>query len=315
MAYDLGIYASFLAETETVYGTAPANFKKLAFVPTHGLSKQQNLLPSDVLGEGRDPTDPLLGAINVTGPVAVPLCLNQSGFWLKHIFGLPTTSGTTPDYEHVFKSGALTLPSLSAHVWSPNLGRGRTAKGVRVNDFSLEMGREVLPALRMNLIGQDEANTVAIADSTPDETLALARFHPFKGQIKKDGAALADIVSATMTYRNNLDIVAPIRADGLIADALPAQAAFEASLRARVKDGSLLDIAGTDTTIELEFGYVNSATASLLFTAHRVWLPKPTQEISGPGGIEVTFNNLGAKDSTAGNMLTATLKNAVASYA
>lgn len=318
MAYDMGIYAEMYAVKEGTYGTAPDGsgggvYHKLNFV-SYGLSKQQALLPDDTLGQGRDPADPVRGGVNVTGPIVVPLCNNQSGFWLQQIFGGPTTSGAGPNYTHEFISGETDLESFSIQVVAPKIPRYRTAKGSRINEFSIEMGREVLPSLRMTAIGQDEEIDVDYRDDTPITTLTLSRFHAFTGSIKKDTVAMADIISATLTYRNNLDVVAPIRSDGLISDALGGQAAFEMSLRARVKDTTLLAVAGTTTPIELEFGYTTGANNSLLFTAQRVFLPKPAEEINGPGGIEVTFTGVGAKDTSPARMMTAVLKNQIATY-
>ena len=46
----------------------------------------------------------------------------------------------------------------------------------------------------------------------------------------------------------------------------------------------------------------------------RVFLPKPKQEIQGPGGIQASYNWRAARDATAGHLLQATLINDKAGY-
>lgn len=50
------------------------------------------------------------------------------------------------------------------------------------------------------------------------------------------------------------------------------------------------------------------------FELFRVFLPKPKYGLSGPGGIEASFDRRAAYDESAGTMLRARLLNDVASY-
>jgi hypothetical protein len=47
---------------------------------------------------------------------------------------------------------------------------------------------------------------------------------------------------------------------------------------------------------------------------HAVYLPRPRIEISGPQGVQATFDWQAARDSTVGRMCTATLVNDVEIY-
>jgi hypothetical protein len=52
----------------------------------------------------------------------------------------------------------------------------------------------------------------------------------------------------------------------------------------------------------------------LTFELFRVFLPKPKYAVSGPGGVEASFDWRAAYDESTGTMLRARLLNDVASY-
>jgi hypothetical protein len=60
---------------------------------------------------------------------------------------------------------------------------------------------------------------------------------------------------------------------------------------------------------ELAFSYMLPTGESLTVTAHAVYLPRPRIEISGPQGVQATFDWQAASDPVAGRMCTVTLTN------
>ena len=75
-----------------------------------------------------------------------------------------------------------------------------------------------------------------------------------------------------------------------------------------------MDKARAGTPVDLELGYQISDTQKLIITCHEVFLPKPKRSISGPGGIECSYDFQGAKDQTLGKMVTVQLINDVEAY-
>jgi hypothetical protein len=61
-------------------------------------------------------------------------------------------------------------------------------------------------------------------------------------------------------------------------------------------------------------GYVLPSGESFTFTVHAVYLPRPRIEISGPQGVQATFDWQAARDSVVGRMCTATLINDIEVY-
>ena len=78
------------------YGTTPTTgFRRLPFVSSN-LGEEQGLIDSDLLGFGRDPQEPGDDVINNDGTLVVPVDLRNFGWWLKALFGAPTTATGIP---------------------------------------------------------------------------------------------------------------------------------------------------------------------------------------------------------------------------
>jgi hypothetical protein len=185
--------------------------------------------------------------------------------------------------------------------------------GVRANMMKIQLQRSGLLNATMSLIAQGETKAGASAAGSPTEA-AIERFSQFMGEIKRDGTSLGHIVSAELTYSNNLDKVEVIRPDGRIEDADPAMVAVSGTVNVRFADTVLLDQAVAGTACELSFGWAIGADKSLLFTLHEVYLPKPKQPITGPGGIQAAFAFQAAEDPALQKTLTAALVNDVSTY-
>ncbi|SLN50982.1 hypothetical protein PSA7680_02638 [Pseudoruegeria aquimaris] len=312
MARAQGARSQLAAAFETTYGTAPATgFMQMPFASA-SLGAEQPLLASELLGYGRDPLAPIKDAVTADGNITVPLDAEVFGFWLKAAFGAPTTTGTT-NKTHTFKSGSWSLPSMAIEVAMPEIPRFAMYTGCVLDQFSIAMQRSGLLTADVKLVAQGESVATATAAGTPT-AYALQRFGHFNGAIKRNGTALGHIVSADLTYANNVERIETIRNDGRIDGADPSIAALTGKIDVRFADTTLMDQALNGTAASLEFSWVISANVSLTITAHAVYLPRPRVEIQGPQGIQASFDWQAAHDSVAGQMCTVVLKNAVASY-
>jgi hypothetical protein len=312
MARARGANAILAAAFETVYGTPPAGgYKKLPFVSS-ALGEEQKLIESDLLGLGREPLPPSKDVASNEGDVVVPVDLRNFGYWLKLLLGAPTTTGTGP-YTHTFVSGALALPSMAIEIGLPDVPSYGMNFGVRANSMTIQMQRSGLLNATMGLIAQGETRSASSGAGTPAEA-AIERFGQGQGAIKRNGVALGNVVSAELTYSNNLDKVETIRPDGRIEDADPAMVAATGNVVVRFANTTLLDQALDGTACELSFGWEIDANRSLLFTLHEVYLPRPKLPVSGPGGIQATFAFQAAKDPSLNKTMTAVLVNDVAAY-
>ena len=277
-----------------------------------GLGAEQPLLESELLGYGRDPLDPIKDAVTADGDIVIPIDAEAFGFWLKAAFGAPTTTGTT-NKTHTYKSGNWSLPSMAIEVAMPEIPRYAMYTGCVLDELSWTMQRSGLLTATAKVIAQGETVATSTNAGTPSDW-TLQRFGHFQAAIKRNGSALGSIVSADVTYANNLDRIETIRSDGRIDGADPSIAAMSGKIDVRFADSTLMDQALNGTSASLEFSWTISSNVSLTVTAHRVFLPRPRVSIDGPKGIQASFDWQAANDSSAGQMCTVVLKNTVASY-
>jgi hypothetical protein len=315
MARATGANAVMAAAFEITYATAETTGYFLMPFVSSNLGEEQQLLASDLLGQGREPLAPELDVANDEGDLVVPVDLRYFGMWLKLYLGEPTTTGSSAPYTHTFASGAVGLPSKTIEIGHPDLATPKYGRniGVRGNTLKVAMARSGHLNATLGLIARGESLFGAPADATPT-TLELRRFPQAIGEVKRDGVALGSVVSAEWMYSNDLDKVETIRADGRIEDADPGTVAFTGTVVLRFKDTVLLDQATSGAPCSLSFRHVIDADNSLVITATTVYLPKPKRPISGPKGIQVTFAFQAAKDPDTGITVTAVLVNDVASY-
>ena len=312
MARAQGARAQMALAFETTYGTPPVGgFTKMPFAST-SLGAEQPLLNSELLGYGRDPLAPIKDAVTADGDAVVPLDAGAFGFWLKAAFGDPTTTGVGP-YTHEFRSGGWTLPSLSIETGMPEVPRYAMYSGCVLDQLSWQVQRSGLLTATARLVAQGETVATTTSVGTPAE-LGLKRFGHFNGAISRNGSALGNVVSAEITYSNNLDRIETIRGDGRIDGADATMAALTGRIEVRFADSTLVAQAINGEACEMEFAYVLPSGETFTFTAHAVYLPIPRIEISGPQGVQASFDWQAAKSTNPARMCTAVLINSIASY-
>jgi len=312
MARAQGARAQMALAFETSYGTPPppdqngSGFTKMPFASTT-LGAEQPLQTSELLGYGRDPQAPIKEAVTADGDVVVPIDAEAFGFWLKGAFGAPTTTGAGP-YTHEFRSGNWALPSFSVETGMPEVPRYAIYSGCMVDSLTWQMARSGLLTATASIVAQGETIATSSSAGTP-ANIALKRFGHFNGAITRNGANIGNVVSADLTYSNNLDRIETIRADGKIDGADPSIAALTGNVVVRFADQTLVTQAINGEACELEFSYTLPTGEALTLTAHAVYLPRPRIEISGPQGVQATFDWQAASDPVAGRMCTVTLTN------
>jgi hypothetical protein len=297
---------------ETTYGTPPVGgYTRIPFAST-SLGAEQPLLNSELLGYGRDPLAPIKDAVTADGDVVVPIDAAAFGFWLKAAFGAPSTTGTGP-WTHEFQSGSWSLPSMSIETGMPEVPRYAMYFGCMLDQISWQMQRSGQLTATARLVAQGETAGTTSNAGTP-AALDLKRFGHFNGAITRNGSPLGNVVSAEITYANNLDRIETIRSDGRIDGADPSIAALTGSIEVRFSDSTLVTQAFNGDPCALEFAYMLPSGERFTFTVHAVYLPRPRIEISGPQGVQASFDWQAAQDSVLGRMCTATLINDVETF-
>jgi hypothetical protein len=297
---------------EASYGVAPASGYRFLPFASDTLGAEQELLPSELLGFGRDPVAPLRDALNSDGQVVIPMDVEGLGFWLKALLGQPTTTGTTPR-THTFQSGAAVLPSMAIEIQMPEVPRFAMYTGVMADTLSWTMQRSGLLTANVGLHARNEVPAVASVAGTPTG-IALQRFSNFQGAVNRNGSLLGQLVSAEFNWSNNLDRIETVRGDGLIDGADPTMASLTGRLQMRLADNAMINDAIAGTPSELVASWSLGANASFTFTAHAVHLSRPRVPVQGPGGVQVTFDFVAARATSPARMATAVLVNSITAY-
>jgi hypothetical protein len=312
----IGANSKLHMAAETEYGTPPGgNWRLLPFL-TCDLGAEQPFIDADVIGlaPNRDVAPPFRDLVTVQGQAVVPVDLEFIGDWLTLLLGAPTTTGTAPDYEHLFVSGVSLLPSNSIELAYPDVPNFDVISGVRADTFEIDFSPSGAATATVGLIGQGSTRSATSSAGTPT-TRDYVAFNKAQGSIRRNGSSLAQITGGRLNYSNGAEIVRTIRDDLKIEGVDPGLARATGQITSRFENTLLLDDAANNAALEVAFEYRISASRRLTVTLHETYLALAKTPIQGPAGIEAAFEFRAAYSPAAGRMMTVTLRNAVESYA
>lgn len=255
-------------------------------------------------------TQTLAITFDVAGPAGNSFTLAASA---ATVSGPRLTGG---GHAHAWESGADDISSYTFEIGHPRLTTPVFFRhlGTVMESLNLEMGQEGPANARLQLVAQGEDSASATIDTEP-AAFSLRRFSQGRGFIRRGGAALAGVTGGSLTFSNNLERVRVIREDGRIEAADPTFASAEGAMSVRFDGATLVAEAANGDPVALDYGFTFPDGYALRFELPRVFLPKPKYAVSGPGGVEASFDWRAAFDDSAGTMLRAHLLNDVTSYA
>ena len=230
------------------------------------------------------------------------------------VSGSTLTGGvTTGPYTHVFSSGELTLPSIALELGMPEVPRYAMNRGGMINTLQMQLARSGNLNAQLGAVFQAEAAAATTQTGSLTAPYDLERFNQFTGYIERDGVVVGDLVSGSIQASNNYDVVETIRPDGRIAGGDPGMFMVSGQAVVRFGDNDLMALAEADATVDFVYGWQISADKRLTIRVPRVHLPRPKASITGPGGIQQTYDWQGSRGA-AGKALIVSLTNDVASY-
>lgn len=298
---------------EATYGTAPGgNWLRMPFMSID-LGAEQPLIQSDVLaaGNNRDSAAPFQDTVTVQGNAVVPIDVINIGHWLRMLFGAPTTTGTNPNFIHTFVSGAATLPSQAIEIAHPDVPSFEVAVGARAGSLDIDFSPTGPAQATIGLMAQGSSRATTTAAGTPTSA-AYTRFSKHQGSISRGGSALAQVTGARLNFNNNMEMVRTIRADRKLEGIDPGVSLITGQVTTRFENTTLLTQADTGASAEFAFAYSIDANTSLTFTVHEVYLALAKTPITGPAGVEATFDFRAAFNATATRAMTVVLRNSQA---
>lgn len=320
MATARGANTRLLAQAESTYGTNPGgtDWRQYAFNPPLNFGATQPLTQSPTIGIStrRDPGSPFPEDVTVPLSFGLPMDLIDIGFWLKMLFGAPTTTNSGTDYTHVFKSGSFTaLPSFTAEVGLVDLPRYMLYTGVKANTLTIGAKPGGRPAITLACVAQDEAESGTSVDSSPVlPASAYTEFNNYQAVLSRESTALSYATDFTLNYSNNVDGIRDIGSGQNIREAQEQDTSITGTLTERLAATTLMADAVAATYKAFDVLWQISATKSLQLQLPRLWLERTGKAVQGRGGISIPWRWQAEYDSTAGAALVMTLKNQTASY-
>lgn len=259
--------------------------------------------------------DTLTVTHDTAGPAGNAFTLAAAGASNGNVSAATLTGGC---YSHVFTSGGETLParSIEQKLRSSAAGGPRYLRhiGVMVNALTLRMAFESgYHRADIDLVGRSEEPHTASSQGGTPTVLDRAPLPAVRGVMKIGGVAVGTLLAIEAAYRNNLSPLEYVSDDEYVSGFEPGDSAFGGTLRTRYGDETFYDYGRASTVLDVDLEWTLDANTSLAYAVPRLRLEKGQLPFSGPGGIELSHAFRAEQDASAA-MVTATLRNAVATY-
>jgi len=218
-------------------------------------------------------------------------------------------------YNHVFSSGAISLPDAAIEIGQPDAPAFVTNYGAMLDRMVIALQRSGHLNAVLSLVAQGETDPVASTTAGTPSEVTIERFAQASGLISRQGAPLGEVVTGRLSISNGLEKAENLRPDGRIDGADPAKFSVTPQFVIRFADTVMQALAATGAPVDFSFGWSIAAGKTLTFRMEGVRLPKKAKRpITGPGGIQATYDGMAQKGAVTAKTLIVTLVNDVASY-
>lgn len=310
-------------DENVTYGVAPLTpfggrylyFSKL------GLSADQGLVESPVLSAGRGTRRPGVGNIAVAGSIETTIAPESIGFFLKHLLGTPTTSGSGP-YTHVFRPKALPIGFMVEKDYTAKIAsKVERFNGLRIASADFDFQQEGFCTASFAVMGKSHSIASAVLDSSMDD-YGHTGFTGFEGIVKQGGSQIGGVTGFKLKVDNSMPggpycFPASGETAGQRLSNPEGRAKISGSMDLVFQDFSLLDlaIAGTETTFEVTLqhgtGLGTAGNEKITFLVDHAIVPRKSPPLETEAGIilSVEFSAFASGATDMG--LVVTLMNAM----
>ncbi len=285
-----GRKGQLLMDFEGTFGQNPTTSKavRMPFISSK-LQSKQSQKESAVMRNSRNPYRPLYGNVDVSGSLAVPLDKVAFGYWLKAVFGAPTTTRPieTGPYNHVFKPSDI-QPSLVLQQGYTDIAVYELFNGCKINKLGLSFGGDEELKASIDIIGAKETVGSSPYASAPTD-IFLEQFNSFQGSVEEGGSLAANIKSAELNIECNLDGEQYVMGgNGIRGDIPEGLFKISGSITALFENAVLLNKAINGVASSLKFK-LTSGLHSLEFLLPEIVYEQNSPGIEGPKGILINL--------------------------
>lgn len=301
--------ATTLASTGFFY---PAFY---GFTPAPDPAIQDDPLLGGSLYNGRDPSEGIRELDGGEVRMAVPLDLNLAGHVLRMALGAGAGSGSSPNYVHTFESGKAALPyvTIEERISASDIAR---FEGCMLNGLSLSMAKAAaFQRMELTFRSRRTQYVTDLLSGTEATPLAALKVPQTRAYAKWNGTQMGDLLGLDLNFSNNVEPYNTMSGDNFPLEVDPGFVTIGGTMRLRTRDATFraLSAANAVDDLVIVIPHASDATNRLLqITIPQARLSAQGAQISGPGGIEESFNWQGEQTSGAAAMQVV-LKNGTAS--
>lgn len=314
-----GYKTTCLLDFETSFGTAPSVAAgKLMPINSFGLNVSRSKNSAATLTGRRDPVEPFDGNVEVSGALTVPVDARAFPYWLKLLFGAPTTTPAGPDtapYTHVFKPGDEAPSAIVQTTYGTSPATFGKFTGCKVASLAIQTGGDGELTATVNLVGRDVEYSETDYDSSA-ELVKMKRFSNFQATLKSDGVVVAIVTDFSLTIDNGLDTsIRTLGSGGKLYDIPEGLMSVTGSMTAMFTNMALLNKAKANTELSLEMGWSIDDSNKITFKMPEVQIQFQGPTIDGPTGVRAEYPFVAYFNDAADNAcIIATVVNDVESY-
>lgn len=320
-----GIGRRLVGLTETAYAQIPGSPVGLVLpIVTSQLKAGQTRDKDQTLSGFRGMPRGVLANRTIAGAITVNAAPGSIGWWLKHLIGAPTTTGSAAPYTHVFQAampglaGALPAGFIIEDDQGANYDstvRYIRYQGCRINQGKFTLKPSGFLESSFDIIGSTFSRASSLLDATPTDN-GQSAFPGMSGALvlNSGGAVAVDITQFDLTWANDLDNSNfIIGGGGTLGSLLEGNADVSGTVTFLLKDDAMQAKILADSDFSITTSVQNgdgtgSATGKekLTFSIPSGAFEINTPTIPGPKGISVQAN-FSAHRTTGELGVTATL--------
>ena len=313
-----GYKTTCMLDYETSFGVAPST-KAPVILPINsfGLTVSRNKNSAQTLRGRRDPDMPFDGNVSTAGDIVVPVGTRAFGYWLKLLFGDPTTTGSGSAYTHVFKPGDTAPSAVIQCAYGTDPASYGHYTGCKVSSLQLTAGGDEELTATLSMAGKMATFDTTNYDTGDDaEPIILNRLSNFQASLKKDNTTFAVCTGFDINIDNGLDTdTRTLGTAGELYDIPEGIMSVTGNVTCLFTSLALLNDAKNSTEMSLELAFTIDANNSLSILLPEVQIQYQGPTVEGPTGIRTQYPFVAYYNNAAANtVVQVTLKNDVSAY-
>jgi hypothetical protein len=267
------------------------------------------------LQSNRNPREPFVGNVVVTGNIVVPVDSVAMPYWLIAIFGLPTTTGAESPYTHEWKIPTVQR-SLTFETGFTDLDVAKYQRfvGCKINSFGLTVGGDGELVATLGVIGCSSSFEAATFHA--GTAITMSRVNTFQAALVEGAGAITNATEVTFKMSMPIDPYYVIGGAGAVGSLAERGVEVSGNIKTLFQDTTLLAKALGNTESLLKLTVTAATTSVFEIEVQELLYELRGVPVPGPEGLLVDLNYKGYyANGSETSAFVARVKNAVASYA